>query len=188
MAALNGEFGSVPQVVAITSISAEGKLTLKKAVRQYLGLQAGQSIFLDMREEILLSTAATGAEVPVDKRNCVNLPGRALEKLGVAEKALVGLVQRPGAVAVKRLEIAKEAGGWARLIDIETTCTLTRRVETNPMPKDLLPKLEERYRDLGLRYDVAGFLKGRQTLPAWKARRLLGKTEPSDDALREGLI
>jgi bifunctional DNA-binding transcriptional regulator/antitoxin component of YhaV-PrlF toxin-antitoxin module len=188
MAVLNGDFESVPQVVAITSISAEGKLTLKKAVRQYLGLQTGQSLFLDVREEILLSTAAIGAEVPVDKRNCVSLPGRALEKLEVAGKALVGLVQRPDAVAAKRLEIAEEAGERARLVDIETTYTLTRQVETSRLPKDLLPRLEGRYQDLGLRYDVAGFLRGKRTLPAWKARRLLGKTEQSDDALREKLI
>jgi hypothetical protein len=188
MTALKGESGNVPQVVAITLLSAEGKLTLNKAVRQYLGLQTGQSLFLDMEEEILLSTAATGTEVPVDKRNCVSLPGWAFEKLGVAGKALVGLVQRPDAVAVKRVEIVEEAGEWARLVDIETAYTLTRRVETNPMPEDLLPKLRRRYQDLGLRYDVAGFLRGRRTLPAWKARRLLGEPEPSDDALREKLI
>ena len=188
MAAMNGESGDVPQVVAIVSISAEGKLTLKKAVRQHLALRPDQALFLDMRREIVLSTNATGAEVPVDKRNRVSLPERALEKLGVAGKTLVGLVQRPGAVAVKRLEIVEEAGERARLVDIETAYALTRQVETNPMPEDLLPKLEERYQDLGLRYDVAGFLRGRRTLPAWKARRLLGVAEPSDDALREDLI
>jgi bifunctional DNA-binding transcriptional regulator/antitoxin component of YhaV-PrlF toxin-antitoxin module len=188
MTSLNGESGTVPQVVAITSISTEGKLTLKKAIRQYIGLQTGQLLFLDVGAEILLSMAATGMEVPVDRRNRISLPERVLEKFGIAERTLVGLIQRPDAVAVKRVEIAKEAGEWARLVDVETTYTLTRLVETNPMPKDLLPKLEAQYRDLSLRYDVAGFLRGKQTLPAWKARGLLGGAEPSDDALREGLI
>ena len=68
MAAVS-ESENIPQVVAIVSISAEGKLTLKKAVRQHLALQPGQSLFLDMQKELLLSTDAVGSEVPVDERN-----------------------------------------------------------------------------------------------------------------------
>jgi hypothetical protein len=187
MAAVS-ESENIPQVVAIVSISAEGKLTLKKAVRQHLALQPGQSLFLDMQKELLLSTDAVGSEVPVDERNRVGLPERARERLEVVGKTLVALVQRPRAVAVKRVEIVEQAGDWSRLVDVETAYALTRRVETNPMPKDLLPKLEERYQDLSLPHDAASFLRGKRTLPAWKARGLLGQPEPSDDALREELV
>ena len=166
MTALNDESENIPQVVAVVSISAEGKLTLKKAVRQHLTLQPGQSLFLDMQKELLLSTDAVGAEVPVDERNRVGLPERARERLEVVGKTLVALVQRPRAVTVKRVEIAEQAGEWARLVDVEAAYTLTRRVETNSMPKDLLPKLEERYQGLSLRHDAEGFLRGKRTLPA----------------------
>ena len=39
-----------------------------------------------------------------------------------------------------------------------------------------------------MRYDVMSTLQGKQTLAAWKARQLLGRPHPSDEALRQKLI
>jgi hypothetical protein len=179
----------IPQIVAIVSISTEGKLNLKKAVRQHLGLQGGQSIFLDLKGEVLISTElTTGAEISVGKGNRIQLSADALGKLGIGGKCLVGLLQRPNAVAVKKVEVVEEEGEQARLVDVETMYEITRRAETNPMPQVLLPRLSERHRGLTLRYDVMGFLQGRRTLAAWKARQLLGRTEPADEILRKAFV
>jgi hypothetical protein len=179
----------VPQIVAITRVSKDGKLGLKKAVREQIGVAEGQALYLDVQDEILLTTeAGRGQEVPMDGRNRICLPEGVLAELGLAMGGLVGLVQRPRAVAVKAVEIAEAEAGQARLIDIETPRKVIRLVETTPQPDDLLPKLAEQRKDLTLRYDVMSFLQGKQTLAAWKARRLLGKPDPADEALRQKSI
>ena len=42
----------VSQIVAITRVSKDGKLGLKKAVREQLGLEKGQALYLDVRDEV----------------------------------------------------------------------------------------------------------------------------------------
>ena len=181
----------IPQIVAIVSISADGRLNLKKAVRQHLGLGDGQTLFLDMQDEIILSTEegkAVGLPLEIEKRSRISLPEDVLKKLGIAERSPVALVQRRNAVAVKKLESVEEESERARLVDVETTYRITRKAETNPMPEKLLPRLRERYKDLRLKHSVWGFLKGRHTLEAWKARGIFGRAEPSDETLRSKLI
>jgi hypothetical protein len=101
---------------------------------------------------------------------------------------LVGLVQRPNALAVKKIEIAEVEASQARLFDLETETTVTRCVETNPLPEERLPRLREQHKHLALRVDVMTFLARRQTLAAWHARQLLGQTEGSDGTLKQALI
>ena len=91
-------------------------------------------------------------------------------------------------MAVKKLEVVEEEGERARVVDLETAHKITRRAQTNPMPGILLPKLRERYKDFKFRYDVKDFLKGRRTFEAWKARRILGIADPSDEELRRELV
>jgi bifunctional DNA-binding transcriptional regulator/antitoxin component of YhaV-PrlF toxin-antitoxin module len=179
----------IPQIVTIVTVSAEGRLNLKKAARQHLGLEDAQTLFLDTGDEIILSAeGGKGSECPLEKGGRITLPEDALSKLGIAGRSLVGLVQRERALAVKQVEVVEGEGERPRLLDVETAYRITRRAESNPMPEKLLPKLTERYGDLKLRYDAGEFLKGRQTLEAWKARKLLGTTEPSDEQLKETLI
>lgn len=100
----------------------------------------------------------------------------------------MGLVQRGNAVAIKRFEISEREGERARMIDIETGYRITRIIEVNPMPERALRKLKRKYQRFRLRYDVMKFLRGRRTFEAWKARRILGKTERADEDLRKELL
>jgi hypothetical protein len=182
-------FEGIPQIVAMAALSAEGKLGLNKAVRQHLGLQEGQGLFVSAQDEVTLSAKKeVGIEIPVEARGRVRMPAEALSKLGADPPALVGLVERPDGVAVKGVDIVEVEGERARLVDVETAQQITRRAETNPMPDVLIPRLEAQYRELELRYDVRAFLEGRQVLEAWQARQLLGIAGPADEALRQALI
>ncbi|MFB0543793.1 MAG: hypothetical protein ACETVR_03330 [Candidatus Bathyarchaeia archaeon] len=179
----------IPQIIAIVSISPDGKVNLKKDVREHLGMKDAQTLFLDTQDEIILSAEeGTGEEIPLRKGNRILLPEGALRKLGITDRSLVGLVQRRKAVAVKKVEIEEKEGEKAKVVDLETTYKITRMAETNSMPEKLLPRLRERYKDFKLRYDVKTFLGGRQTFEAWRARETLGIAEPSDEELRRELI
>ena len=176
-------------MVAIVSVYPDGRINLKKAVREHLGMKGPQRLFLDMSEEILLSTdESKGDEIELIKSNRIRIPKEALRGLGITEKSLVGLVERKNAAAVKKVEIVERKADRARIFDVETAHTLTRVAGTNPMPHELLPKLKERYKDSKLRYDVRDFLKGRRTFEAWRTRRILGMSEPSDEKLSKKLI
>ena len=182
----------IPQIVTIVSLTAKKQINLKKAARQHLGLQGGQGLWLTDGTEVLLARDpppdAASSEVEVSKGNRVTLPDPILDRLDIQAKSMLGLVQRPSALAVKKLEIVEREAAQARLYDLETPTTITRTVETNPMPEERLPHLMDAARGLALRHDVTRFLAGRQTLAAWKARQLLDRAQPSDDALRQTLI
>ena len=179
----------IPQVIAIVSVSTDGRMNLKKAVREHLGIKEPKRLFLDMSDEIILSTdEKKGEEIELIKGNRIRIPERALRRLGITTKSLVGLVERKNAAAIKRVEIVEREAERARIFDLETTHTLMRVAETNPMPQEVLPTLRERYKDFKLRYDVKNFLRNRRTFEAWKARKILGISEPSDDELRKKLI
>jgi hypothetical protein len=179
----------IPQIIAIVSVSTDGKINLKKDVRQHLGMKDDQNLFLNMQNEMTLSAhEKNGEQIAVMKGNRIRLPEKALSKLDITERALVGLVQRKNAVAVKKFEVVEEEGERARVVDLETAHKITRKIETNPMPERILPKLKEQYKDFQHRYDVKGFLKGRRTFEAWKARKILGIAESSDEELRGELV
>jgi hypothetical protein len=178
----------IPQIVTIVTVSAQGRLNLKKAARQHLELGDAQAVFLDIGDEITLSAEkGRGRELPLEKGGRITLPERALSALAIARRSLVGLVQRERALAIKRVDIVEAEGEKARFLDVETAYRITRRAESNPMPEQLLPRLRERYRDLNLRHDAREFLRGRRTLEAWKARKLLATADPSDEQLRQNL-
>jgi len=179
----------IPQVIAIVSISPDGKLDLKKDVREHLGMKDAKTLFLDMQDEMILSAKEdTSEEIAVMKGNRIHLPEEALRKLRIAERSLVGFVQRRDAVAIKKFIIKEKEGERASIVDVETTYKIIRIAETNPMPERLLQRLREQYKEFRLKYDVGGFLKGRRTFETWKARKILGIAGPSDEALRGQLI
>ncbi|UCH51019.1 MAG: hypothetical protein JSV54_08460 [Chloroflexota bacterium] len=184
-----GTIKGIPQIIAIISVSRDGKLNLKKVVMEHLGIKKAERLFLNTQNEILLSaTEGTGEETPVLAGNKLRLPEEVLNRLEVTGGSLVGFVQREKAVAVKKVEIAEEEGERAGLFDLETPHKIVRKAVTTPMPEVLLPRLEVQYKDLHLNYDVKGFLRGRQTVEAWQAREILGISEASDEELRKELI
>lgn len=179
----------IPQILTIVPISPDGKLNLKKEVREHLGMRNAQTLFLDMQDEILLSAQeGKGEEMAVTKRTRIRLPEEALRKLQTNGRSLVGLVQRRNAVAIKKVEIVEKEGERAKIVDLETTSKITRKAETNPTPEKILLNLKEQYKHFRPKYDANNFLKGRQTFEAWKARKILGIVEPSDEELRRELI
>ena len=185
----NKKLDIVPQLVSITSVSAEGMLTLRKAVRQYLGINGQKKLYLEITREIILSAMADrGIPIELDSKNRICLSNEVLNILEVKRKTQVGLVERGNAVAIKAFKIAEEQGDCAGVIDIETDHNIVRKVETNPEVEQFLPILVERCRDTKLRYDVRAFLKERKNLQAWQARRALGSKEKSDKQLRQSLI
>ena len=110
-------------------------------------MQNGQALWLDEGPEVVLSTVSNSAsyKAEVSKGNRLTLPDSILDRLGVETKSLIGLVQRPNALALKKLEIVEREATQARLYDRETAATITRCVETNPMPDERLPKLVEQH-------------------------------------------
>ena len=178
----------IPQIVAIVSVPANGRISLKKTVRQHLELEPGQPLFLSQADEITLSTEAQGAAIALEKGSRVTLPKEVLARLEISKGAYVGLVQRPNAVALKRVDILEKEAAQARLLDLETPTTITRCVETNPLPDELLPALKAQHAGLALRHSATDFLHDRRTLAAWKARQLLNQPHPADESLRQALI
>jgi hypothetical protein len=176
----------IPQLISIIPVSPDGKMKLNKSVRQYLGMKG--TIFLHIRDEVLLSTERGKGDEAYGKDGNIILPEEALRKLNIYTRSLVGLVQRGNAVAIKRFEVSEREGERARIVDIETKYGITRMIEINPMPEKALRQLKRKYKGFTLRYDEMKFLKGRRTIEAWKARRILGKTEWSDEDLRKELV
>jgi len=180
---------NVPQLVSITSVTAEGMLTLRKAVGQYLGIDGKRKLYLETAGEIILSVkAGKGKPIEIDSKNRICLSNKVLNILGIKRKTQVGLVERGNAVAIKAFKITEEQGERARLIDIETDHNIIRKVETNPAVEQFMPMLVNRYRYKKLKYDLCAFLTERKTLQAWQARQMLGSTEKSDKKLRQSLI
>ncbi|MFC1605142.1 hypothetical protein ACFL5F_08975, partial [Planctomycetota bacterium] len=123
----------VPQLVSITPVSAEGMLTLRKAVRQYLGIDGQKKLYLETAHEIILSArTGKGKPIKIDSKNRICLPSEVLNLLGIKRKTQVALVERDNAVAIKAFKISDEQGDRARFIDIETDHDIVRKVETNP--------------------------------------------------------
>jgi len=183
----------IPQVVSITPVSSDGLINLGKEVSKQLGMDGTRKLYLRLGKEIQLSTkVVTGRRLHIVDGNRARLPDDVLRKLGISKdergKSLVGLVQRRDALAVKRFEVVEEEGEIADLYDIETPLRIRRVAKTNPMPEKALPSLRKKYKGLSLQHDVRNYLKGRRTFEVWKARKLLGASEPSDEELRRELI
>ena len=178
----------IPQVVATARVAATGAVTLNKGVRDYLGVGDGPLYLSHQMETFLTARESAGSRLAEIRRNRLHLPEEVVTKLGLEKNSLVAMVQRPEAVALKKMAIVEREGTTARVLDLETPRGLTRVVETNPIPGSLLPQLNAQHADLALRYDVVRYLKGRKTLEAWKARRLLDRAEPTDGELSESLV
>ena len=152
----------VPQLVSITSITAEGILTLRKAVRQYLGLNGKRKLYHKTNGEIILSTRpGKGKLIDIDSKNRICLHKDMLNLLGIKNKMQIALVERGNAVAIKTFRIVEEQGKHARFFDIETSYNIDRKVETNPPIEQFLPLLVDRSKSTKLRYDLHAFLKNR---------------------------
>ena len=177
----------IPQIVSIVSVLKDGKVSLKKEVRSYLG--GTGALYLDEQAEILLTAAEVPSAISVESTaRHLHLPDCILASLELARGDLLAMIERDGAVALKKLEVLEREAGRARVVDYETPRKVERIAETNPMPDELLPALQKEHGDLALKYSVRGFVQGRETLGAWKGRKLLGVADSADDRICEKLI
>ena len=176
-----------PQVLAITTVARDGKVSVRKAVKQHLGSDA---LYVDVQDEIHLVGKPSATTQAVTMRGTrITLPSSVLETLDLSPGALLAFVSRPdSAVALKRMTVEEHPGDFPHVTDVETPHALVRIAYTNPMPDVLLPQLQARHADIHLHYDVRSFLQGRESLPVWQARKLLDCADAGDDALRERLI
>ena len=177
---------NLPQVLAFAPLGKGGRVNLPKAVLGYLG---ANTLYLDVEEEIVLaSQPAASSKVAEVQGKSLMLPERVVQPLGWERGTVLAMVERDRAVALKVASLVESPGEFAWVHDSETRYALTRTIYTNPMPDQSLPRLMSRHQHTRLRYDVRGYLRGRCTLPAWQARRLLGCVEPSDAVLQDQLI
>jgi hypothetical protein len=183
------ELRAVSQIVSIVPVNVDGKLRLLKMVKEYLGLKPAQPVFWTAEDEILLSAGAiSNHTLPVNRSGSLVLPLAILQRLGIDEPSLVGLAQRPDAVAVKVVAVEEVVRDKARLVDIESSTRIVRRVEAPPMPDAYIPRLQAEYADFKLLYSVKAFIKERKTFDAWKTRQILGCPEPDDEELRKTMV
>lgn len=178
----------IPQVVSIVKVTGNGETNLNKSVREHLGSDSGP-LYLNVGKEVLLTTRKTArASAVVMRGKRLSLPSDIMATLRLEKGSLLAMVQREHGVALKRMEIEERKAQWARLVDHETAHRLVRVAETNPSPEELLPELRRQHRSTRLRHDVMAFLKGRETLPAWQTRQLLGTPDGDDEGLKRRLV
>ena len=146
----------IPQIMYVVRMSRDGKVNLKKNVKNYLGADDGD-LYLDTEKEILLTTEKSGVQAEV-RGNRLCMPEEVLTKLELGKGSLLTMIQRRKAVALKKMEIEEREGDRAQVMDFETSHKVTRVAQTNPMPEKLLAGLKDQYRDLKLR--LAGAFPG----------------------------
>lgn len=177
----------IPQIVAIAKAGKNGAVPLKREVRQYLGSKDAP-VFLSAGEEILLTAGKAGANPAEMQRNRLCPPAALVERLQLQTGCHVAAIERGKAVALKKLVIEEMEGDGPRITDIETPLLVRRVAATNPAPEDLMSRLRDEQAGAKLTHDVRRFLRGRRSLPAWSARRLLAMPDDTDDALGEELV
>ena len=178
----------VEQVLAVVRMAKGGRLSLKKLVREHLGLAAGGAVYVDEQKEIQLSASGQGDSLPTGKRGDLVLPPEVQARLGATVGDRLALIERDSAVAVKRVQVAEEAGDRAQLADREAADCLTRVAMTYQMPDELIPRLVGRLGKVALRHSPMAYWEGQETLEAWTCRRELDRPAAGDNALCERLI
>jgi hypothetical protein len=179
---------SIPQILGFTTISPEGKFRLKKAVLNYFGFNELQILYLDTKDGLLLTTNKHGERLSVLPNNWLILPSIAREKLELIGKTNICFIQRQNGVAIKKFKMTVKKSKRPRIVDIESSHLVTRRIETFGDAADLLNELVNSQVNYKLNFDVADYWKEKKSFSAWKVRQLLDIDEDSDEELLRELI
>lgn len=180
---------AIPQLITIGDVSRAGKITLKREVRRHLAVEKGQPLYLVVDGEVLLTPRKSKQARPAELRGGgVILPEDVLKTLQIEGGSSLATVQRDGAVALKKIVLEEKDGLQAQITDVETPLQITRVATTNLPPGQLLAALQKKYAGKKLKADVRKFLKGRQALAAWQARKLLDCPDADDARLQKQLI
>ncbi|NHJ32520.1 MAG: hypothetical protein FK732_06640, partial [Asgard group archaeon] len=179
---------SLPQILGFTTISSEGKFKLKKTVLNYFGFDNLQVLYLDTKNELLLTTNKIGERLSVLPNNWLILPENARENLQLNGKTNLCFIQRQSGVAIKKYKMTVKKSKRPRIVDIESKFIVTRRVETFGDAAELLNELVTSQVNYKLKFELANYWKGKKSLSAWKARQLLDTEEETDEDLLRALI
>ena len=178
---------AVPQVVATASVTANGRLPLTKGVREYLGVGKAETVVLVDTDEVRLAAPGeSGVILEPDARGGVTLPDDVRARLGLGGKARVSFIARNDGLALKRFE-TEETEGADRIVDIETSTKLTRRIEQPLALNDAVRQLAGRLADTVCRTSPSEYLRGHDTYDAWRARQVTGDPVDDDSSLRNRL-
>lgn len=102
---------NIPQILALTRITKGGNVSLRKAIRQHLGLNGNRTLYLDTSHEILITPdRGSGKRIVIDDKNRISLPDVVLEKLQITKDPLIGLVERGRGLAIKSFRIREKKG------------------------------------------------------------------------------
>ncbi|MGC9780015.1 MAG: hypothetical protein HZR80_12290 [Candidatus Heimdallarchaeota archaeon] len=178
----------IPQILGFTKISADGIFKLKKKIVEYLKLTDNQIPYLNYNGEITLSVKPFGIKANVLNGNRIELPVKALEKLLITKRTDICFIERPNAVAIKKIEINIKESKRPKIIDIESPYSVIRQVKTFANPDSLLDELIDKSKDINLNYNLVNFWKDKKSFSAWKARKILNVPEPFDEDLQKELI
>lgn len=179
---------TIPQIIAFSSINEKGFTFLKKKVMNYLEIDATLPVAISSENEILLTTKEVGVKLTILPGNRIQLPSYALKKLKITKKTKICFIQRKNAVAIKKFEIKISNARLPKIVDFETPFLVTRQVETSADPLETYEQLKEQYSKLKLKFNVKKFWQKKKSFYAWKARRILGSKEDSDEELQIDLI
>lgn len=178
----------IPQIVAVVHYPKSSKLKITKNIRQHLGSQPGQALYIQENGELTLKTTSPGTAMATEKSSCT-LSIEIANTLSLKPGDQIAFVQRPAkTLALKRIELLERDGQKARFVEIETEKQITCIVETNPMPTIQLANLQTRLADQHLKHPPIDFLAGRHSFQAWLARQIIGQEDKDDENLRKALI
>ena len=179
---------NVPQIIGFTKISVNGTFKLKKKVADYLKLTDNQIPYLNYNGEILLSAKPFGIKATVLSGNRIELPLKAIEKMNIEKRSNICFIERPNAVAIKKIELNVKESKFPKIKDIESSYLIKRQVETFSNPDKLMNELKREAKIFKLKYSPKNYWKGKKSFNAWKARKLLNIPESHDVDLLKELI
>jgi hypothetical protein len=179
----------IPQVADIVKVKGSGEITIKKDLRKLFDTDK-KSLYITVGEEVLLSTRKSkGSQEVALTNNRISVEGRVAELLQLEKGSHVAMIQRDGGLALKHLVIEDWRDGVKpQILDRETPYAVSRSAARIFWPEEALPRLRDECKGLRLEHDVRKYLCGRESLWAWRARKLLGMREKGDAELRQRLV
>lgn len=178
---------SIPQIIQITKVK-NGGITLKKESKNHIGLGKDTQVHISIEDEIRVSSGGEGEKVELEKGKKLVLPKKVLDTIGVTDDDLIGLVEREGSLAIKKLEYGAENNPETGIIDQETTHSITRLLKGRLQPDTEIEQLRLRNIELGLKKDPLEYFSDKESIYALQARVLKEASSTSDEASRDRLI
>ena len=179
---------SIPQVIAISKCTSGMSINLKKDVESSIGKGAGDLSLYKQKEFLLGRHPGSNAVSTKVIGKKLTFPPEVVSTLRIGPGSLVAMVEREGAVALKRCVTEMREGELGGIYDEEDNVLLRRVVEKAPQPDALLPVLTDSLKHCSLQFSPRDFFEKIDTFEGWVARGLLGVENADDELIRERLV